>query len=62
MRRDEIRLTEDISQQKVTPARQLRLSRHDRDVREHIKTPWIPVSLRVKTDWEFEIDSQQLPS
>lgn len=32
MRRDKIRLTEDISQQKVTLARQLRLSRHDRDV------------------------------
>lgn len=32
MRRDKIRLTEDISQKKVTLARQLRLSRHDRDV------------------------------
>lgn len=36
MRRDEIRLTEDISQQKVTPARQLRLS-HDRDVGQRNK-------------------------
>lgn len=25
-------------------------------------TPWIPVSLKVKTDWEFEIDSHATAS